>query len=181
MSSRSKSPVDPSPSPGISTIRFRHQPGGRPGTKTGYRTWRPYHSFLILLVLVLSAALTGGCMNAPSSPVVISYSRTGGIAGFDDHLVVCRNGTVLVTRNSGQSTCTLDREALEDLDTIFRQAGFSTLADTYPAPVPGADYFSYGISYHGKTVRTETTGVPEALSPVIAALDELVGRCGRGP
>jgi hypothetical protein len=141
----------------------------------------PHHRLLILLVLVFSAALIGGCMNAPFSPVVISYSRTGGIAGFDDHLVVCGNGTVLVTRNTGQSTCALDREAQEDLDAIFRQAGFTTLADTYPAPVPGADYFSYEISYHGKTVRTETTGVPDALSPVITALDELVSRCGRGP
>jgi hypothetical protein len=120
-------------------------------------------------------------MNAPSSPVVISYSRTGGIAGFDDHLVVYANGTVQVTRNSGGSTCILTPETQKELDEIFRNAGFAALAETYPAPVPGADYFSYAITYHGKTVRTETTGVPEVLSPVIMALDTLVSGCGRGP
>jgi hypothetical protein len=95
--------------------------------------------------------------------------------------VVYENGTAVVTRTSGQSSCTLDRDARGNLDAIFRQAGFTSLADTYPAPVPGADYFSYEISYRGKTIRTETTGVPDALSPVIVVLDDLVSRCGRGP
>jgi hypothetical protein len=181
MSSRYKSPVNPASSPGIIKSRFRQHPGGRPGAKRGYRAWGPHRRLLVLLVVAFSAALIGGCMNIPSSPVVISYSRIGGIAGFDDHLVVYGNGTILVTRNTGQSTCTLDAEAREGLDAIFRQADYLTLADTYPARIPGADYFSYEISYHGKTVRTETTGIPDALYPVIAALDEQVSRCGRGP
>jgi hypothetical protein len=181
MSSSCNSPVNPSLSPGIIRSRFRQQLRGRQGAKSGYRTWRSLHYLLILLVLVLAAPLIGGCMNVPLSPVIVSYSRTGGIAGFDDHLVVYENGTAVVTRTSGQRTCTLDRDARGNLDAIFRQAGFTSLADTYPAPVPGADYFSYEISYRGKTIRTETTGVPDALSPVIVVLDDLVSRCGRGP
>lgn len=181
MSSRYKSPITPASSPGIIKSRFRQYPGVRPGAKRGYRTWRPDNRLLILLMLVLSAAFIGGCINVSSSPVIISYHRTGGIAGFDDHLVAYANGTMLVTRNSGQTSCTLDREAQEELDEIFRNAGFKALAETYPAPVPGADYFSYEITYHGKTVRTETTGVPDVLSPVIMALDNLVSGCGRGP
>jgi hypothetical protein len=136
---------------------------------------------LVLLGLVFAAPLIGGCVHAPSSPVVISYSRNGGIAGFSDHLVVYENGTAIVTRSTGQGHCALDREAREALDGVFKQADFGSLADTYPAPVPGADYFFYEISYRGKTVRTETTGVPDALSPVIEALDGLVTRCGPGP
>jgi hypothetical protein len=180
MSSRSKYPVSPASSPGIIKSRFRQHPGGRPGAKNGYRAWGRHPRLFGLLVLVFSAALIGGCMDAQPSPAVISYNRTGGIAGFNDHLVVYGNGTALVTRNTGQITCALDRETREGLDATFRQTGFTTLADEYPAPVPGADYFSYEISYHGKTVRTETTGIPDTLSPVIAALDELVSRCGPG-
>jgi hypothetical protein len=148
---------------------------------TGYRIWRSSDSLPILLALALTAMLIGGCINEPPSPLAISYSRTGGIAGFNDHLMVYENGTVLVTRNTGQNSCALDREARERLDVIFMETSFGSLAESYPAPVPGADYFSYEINYRGKVVRTETTGVPDALAPVIAALDELVSRCGRGP
>jgi hypothetical protein len=67
------------------------------------------------------------------------------------------------------------------LDELLTGVGFDSLAGTYPAPVPGADYFSYEITYRQKTIRTETTGIPEALSEVIPVLDRLLTRCDSGP
>jgi hypothetical protein len=109
---------------------------------------------------------------------MLTYTRRGGIAGFSDRMTVYENGSMLVTRNAGQGSCSLDRDQLVALDRMFDQANFASLNGSHPAPAPGADYFSYSITYRGKTVTTETTGIPDALSPVINTLDELLVRCG---
>jgi hypothetical protein len=131
------------------------------------------------IALIFCAGIISGCVGiSETSPLLVTYQRTGGIAGFSDNLAIYENGSVMVTENGVPGHCMLDDTSIEGLRMIFSQANFPALADNYPAPTPGADYFRYTITYQGKTVTTETTGAPPALEPVITILDGLVTRCG---
>jgi hypothetical protein len=136
----------------------------------------------ILLLLLLGS----GCSSPPPADgdtppppdLLVEYRRTGGIAGFDDHLVVFENGQAIYTRRetpgSPAGIFYLSDKEMAELRRLLEEADFPGLASEYPAPVQGADYFTYSITYKGKTVTTETTGVPPALAPVIGELDYLL-------
>jgi hypothetical protein len=136
-----------------------------------------------LVVFVLGA----GCSSPPPADgdippapdILVDYQRTGGIAGFDDHLVVFENGQAIYTRRNTPGSPPsgifyLSDKELAELQRLLEEADFPGLAPHYPAQDPGADYFTYSITYKGKTVTTETTGVPPALAPVIGQLDYLL-------
>ena len=106
---------------------------------------------------------------------VIEFSRTGGFAGFDDHIAIYEDGSAVVTRKETTARMSLPDGTLQQLYTLFDQASFEELGDSYPAPTPGCDYFSYVIVFNGKTVTTEDTGVPSALEPVFAILGRIIG------
>jgi hypothetical protein len=148
-----------------------------------------YRSLTLALLFgcILLLILVSGCSSPPPADgdtppapeILVEYRRTGGIAGFDDHLVVFENGQAIYTRRETPGSTPagifyLSDEEMTELRKLLEEADFSGLASEYPAPVPGADYFTYSITYEGKTVTTETTGVPPALSPVIGELDYLL-------
>jgi hypothetical protein len=142
---------------------------------------------VLAALLITLAVLLSGCLGTPYAPpdgsgnVFVQYQRTGGIAGFDDTLVLYENGTATVDRRSGSATFTLSTEELQGLNRQFEDARFLDLAPSYPAPTPGADYFTYTLTYRGYTVTTEDTGVPEVLTPIIQALNLLIAdRCEGG-
>lgn len=108
------------------------------------------------------------------SPVLIEYSRTGGFAGFDDHLVLYEDGTGTVTRKESVRSVEISEPVIRDLLSHVTAANFPSLHDNYPAPAEGADYFMYTLTYQGKTVTTEDTGIPPVLRPVITILNEIV-------
>ena len=92
------------------------------------------------LVVAMTAAC-GGSATTPtrqSQPAVfpLTITRTGGIAGFRDVLVVAGDGLVAVTRK-GQAPrrCQLTPTALERLTTAASQVPWSriTAADTHPS------------------------------------------------
>ncbi len=135
---------------------------------------------IFILAILALVSLTGGCAHFTGPVVLIDYHRTGGIAGFNDHLVIYSNGNATVaTKNTNTIQFTMTPAQIRNLETLFEHAMFSSLNSDYPAPSTGADYFTYTITYHGKTVTTEDTGVPEQLAPVISALDEIVSSHSR--
>jgi hypothetical protein len=132
---------------------------------------------LLILAVSLSGCVTEQPTNGNPSPppgVMIDYHRTGGIAGFDDHLVVFENGEAVISTRQGSGTFVLNAGSLKEIRDLMDKAQFTKLNSSYPAPFPGADYFSYEITYQGHTVTTEDSGVPEQLVPVIAELNEIV-------
>ncbi len=139
-------------------------------------------STVLLMTACITAVLLAGCVSPPpggggkppAPDMLVEYRRTGGIAGFDDHLVIFSNGQAIYARRDGSGIFTLSRDELSELTDLLAAADFPALAPDYPAPSPGADYFSYAITYQGKTVTTETGGVPPALAPVIGKLDYLL-------
>jgi hypothetical protein len=131
---------------------------------------------------ILALLLAAGCSSRPpgdgekppAPDILVEYHRTGGIAGFDDHLVIFTNGQAIYSRRVTSGIFNLSVEEMGELKGLLDAADFPGLAPDYPAPTPGADYFSYTLIYQEKTVMTETGGVPPALAPVIGQLDYLL-------
>ena len=136
----------------------------------------------ILSVIIITLVLVSGCTahpplngEKPEAPdIVVEYNRTGGIAGFQDHMVVFENGQVVYKRKDNAGMFTIPDETLQGIRDILEKADFPALAPHYPAKSPGADYFFYSITYQRKTVTTETGGIPPSLEPVIMRLDALL-------
>jgi hypothetical protein len=138
------------------------------------------------LFLVVVMVCVSGCMEEPAKnttpvpgpPILVDYYRTGGIAGVDDHLVIFDNGAVVYSGHNGRGASVLNRSSVDELKDLFRTTDFIRMNESYPAPNPGADYFTYTITYHNHTVRAEDTGVPPLLQPVIQQLNEILAGMG---
>jgi heat shock protein HslJ len=119
-------------------------------------------------ILVFASALD----NSPET--FIEFTRTGGFAGFNDHLVISSEGTAIVTRKETTRQVQVPELTMRKLTAHLSAADFRSLKDEYPAPQEGADYFTYTLTYDGKTVKTEDTGIPPILVPVINVLNEII-------
>lgn len=162
---------------------MNRQDGGRELDGLAFRGVILALLFGCILILLLGSGCTSPPPadgdNPPAPDILVEYQRTGGIAGFEDHLVVFENGQAIYTRREIPGSTPagifyLSEKEMAELQRLLEEADFPNLASRYPAPVPGADYFTYSITYKGKTVTTETTGVPPALAPVIGQLDYLL-------
>ncbi|NTU99890.1 MAG: META domain-containing protein, partial [Methanoregulaceae archaeon] len=119
-------------------------------------------------ILVFTAGLTGE--PAP----LITYSRTGGIAGLDDRLILSPDGTATVTRKGATRQVKVPELTMRKLTAHLSAADFPSLKDSYPATREGADFFTYTLTHDGKTVVTKDTGIPAILVPIINTLNEIV-------
>ena len=112
--------------------------------------------------------------NHTAQKVLVDYTRSGGIAAFNDRVVIFENGQAVYSRNSKTGEFSVPADQLSELQTLLVNADFPSLAPSYPAPSPGADYFQYTITYRDKTVTTQTGGVPDSLLAIIGRLDALL-------
>ena len=138
-------------------------------------------SLISTLTILLTLATLAACASASSSSpdVLIEYRRTGGFAGFDDHLVIYKDGNAILTRQEQQSEFSISPDTLLHLEDLFSQADFSDLRSEYTPDRQVADVFEYVISYQGKRVRAMDTAIPPELFPLIQALNQIVDT-GRG-
>jgi hypothetical protein len=146
---------------------------------------------VILLGLVVAMAGCAGSSRVPgssSSPdptggsgpgaALVSYARTGGIAGFRDVLVVQDDGSYEITsRHHPNASGTLSIAELSDLRAILGSVRFATIPATNPPPHP--DGFTHDVTYDGHEVRVGDGAIPPALTPVITALSAILSRHGR--
>ncbi len=131
----------------------------------------------LVFIIIVTLLVTLSACGASPSPSTIDYRRTGGIAGFDDHLIIQTTGAATLTRRGAQSTFTVDQATLKQLTTLLSQAGFSRLPAESLAR-GGADLFTYEIVYQGHRVRVQDTTVPSSLQPVIDLLNTIVQKTG---
>lgn len=120
---------------------------------------------------------TGGTSTTPStdSNVLLEYSRTGGIAGMNDHLIIYTNGKAVYTgRSKTPVEFTLDQSKLNELTDLLAKAQFTQLAGEYMPKGTVMDAFTYVITYKGHSVRTQDTATPDVLQPVIGALGKII-------
>ncbi|WAC05601.1 MAG: hypothetical protein OS112_02945 [Methanoregula sp.] len=139
--------------------------------------------FIGMIIISLACA---GCLGVKTPPVArpaapavfVDYYRTGGIAGFDDRLVIFDNGAAVVATKDGSKEIVLNSTDMNRISDMFMQAQFSMLQNNYPAPRGSLELIRYSISYHGKTVTTEDSAVPPSLDPVLDEMNRIVKNAG---
>lgn len=127
--------------------------------------------------------MLSGCLGSKTIPgshpqapaVLVDYYRTGGIAGFNDRLVIFDNGIALVSSKTTNSEIDLNQTDIDRIITLFNKAQFAMLEGNYSARPGSVDLIKYTISYENRTVSTEDTAIPPSLKPLIAELNRLVG------
>ncbi|GAB3874801.1 hypothetical protein GCM10027610_144150 [Dactylosporangium cerinum] len=124
---------------------------------------------------------------APSSPVastsaapnvgdtLLVFTRTGGLAGTNDRLVVRPDGGWTLTTKSGSKEGKLTAAELAALKSTLDQVGFSKLPKVNDNSNV-ADGYTYSVSYGGDQVVAKDGAVPAALQPVINTLNSLLSR-----
>lgn len=106
--------------------------------------------------------------------MLVDYYRTGGIAGFDDRLVIFDNGVAVVSSKNVNQEIEINQTDIDRIVTLFNQSQFSILDANYSARPGSADLIKYTVSYHSKTVTAEDTVVPPSLQPVIDELNRIL-------
>jgi hypothetical protein len=125
-----------------------------------------------LALAVLLSALTA-VQSTPSatSPVLVSYVRSGGFVGTRTSVVVRRDGRVV---RSG-SSFRLGPRRLATLRQALVDARFRTLARVYGDPC--CDKFAHVVAYGGRSVTVYDGSVaPARLRRVLGLLASLLGR-----
>lgn len=138
-------------------------------------------TLIALLVLMTGAA---GCIGVKTPPVsrpdapavFLDYHRTGGIAGFDDRLVIFDTGAAVVSTKTVSTEIVLNTTEKEAIAALFANAQFSQLQGNYPARFNGADLLHYSISYQSKTVSLDESAYPSSFQPVIDELDRIIAK-----
>ncbi len=108
--------------------------------------------------------------------VLLEYYQTGGIAGFDDHLIVYGDGTALLTRFDTKSKITIKQQHFTRLIAQLDQAeALNALrASNYQPDNTCCDLVEYEIVYREKSIRLMDTAIPNTLQPLIGTLNEIV-------
>ncbi len=131
---------------------------------------------LLLAFLVLLCTWLAGCVRPAAGGALVDYRRSGGFAGFDDHMVIAPDGKASLTRRGKTVTFDVPSQSIADLQSTFAEAGFTDLRRQFPPARQGADQIEYIITYRGHTVRAIDGAVPESLQAVIQALNQLIAQ-----
>jgi hypothetical protein len=139
----------------------------------------------VALLAALAAAAACAPMSAgktdgdSAATTLVTYARTGGFAGFDDHLVVRGDGRANVRRRGGEGEVKLDAKHLDRLKAALDGAGLASLRDEYRSD--GADLFTYTFIARGRTIVCTDGAVPPALTRLLSALNEIVDNAAVPP
>lgn len=114
-----------------------------------------------------------------SSSALVSYQRSGGIAGADDKLLIAPDGTATLTRKGQQFTFALDVTTVQQIEEMLDKASFTQLPSQMLPGNTCCDLFAYEITYKNHTVRTMDTAVPESLQPALDLLNGIVESNGK--
>jgi hypothetical protein len=148
------------------------------------------HISVLGLILFLSACTAMPSPTLTTSPVVaaptvivstgvlVEYTRVGGIAGFNDRLIIYPDGKAVLTRRTGKFDFIITNEQLKQIPIVFEISKFASLQEGTPKPlVP--DELSYVITYQNKVYRTSDTRIPLELQPVQALLNGIIDAKGK--
>jgi hypothetical protein len=141
------------------------------------KKWRGICVILIVALVVVSGCLgskTPPVSRPPAPAVLVDYYRTGGVAGFNDRLVIFDNGIAVVSSKTVNQEIEINKTDIERIVALFDQSQFPMFEGNYSARQGSADLIKYTISYHGKTVNAEDSVIPPSLQPVIDELNRIL-------
>jgi hypothetical protein len=112
--------------------------------------------------------------NAAAAPLV-SYERTGGLAGVDDRVEVSAGGGVIVRHRDGATNRTrLSVRRLRALRRAVTAARFERPVATRPTNCD--DCFHFRLHHGGHTLSFSQLAVPARVNGVLRILTPLAGR-----
>ena len=139
--------------------------------------------------LILAAWLLSTCgsplatqsQGAAAGDVLVEYRRTGGIAGFDDHLIVRATGEATLEKKSGvREVFAVDESMVARLQQAVEDAGFFDLNSEYRPAQIIPDALTYRITAQAggrrHTVETTDGAIPDTLAPVIDELNQIIAK-----
>ncbi|MDQ2727238.1 MAG: hypothetical protein M3Y91_05105 [Actinomycetota bacterium] len=146
-----------------------------------------------MALLALVAALAGCCHSdygsqlPPEPHSSVTYNRTGGLAGFDDTLVIDSQGKATASRGRGSRRGTTTVVLLlpgefAKLRALLGEAHFDSLDCSYTTSSPYPDDYRYLVRYEGHTVKVDggATSTPRRLETLIGLLAAIQTRGVQG-
>lgn len=124
-----------------------------------------------LLVVVAACAASP---TAPTGAELLDYTRTGGFAGVDDHLVIEDDRSAVLTRKAGIAQFVVDQATFARIQADLRSSDFARLSPTYLPVNPCCDQIDHIVRYRGQSVRALDATAPAALKPLLLTLDVLI-------
>jgi hypothetical protein len=94
------------------------------------------------------------------------FERTGGLAGFDDHLRISRDGAVTGSTRGATVSDTIPPEQLTELALLLKESGLFTEDVTKRSE--GFDITTYTVRYHGAIVSVQGDLMPTEFGPVLS-------------
>ncbi len=113
----------------------------------------------------------------PASVTLIHFTRSGGIAGFDQKMTIYNSGIAKIedqTASSNQTnTFPLPEDTFDSVQRKMEAIDFNALEPLYALETPIADGFQYSLSYQdSKTVMvSQGAEIPAALEEAIQILE----------
>jgi len=138
-----------------------------------------------MLLVLLALAVGCGSVPTPAGQTAgrISYSVSGGIAGWQRTLTVEPDGTAVVQvvrgPSPGISQHQVEATVLKRLHDLVRDPAFAALRKEYLPTPGGADMQDYVVSVEvdGRTIETMTrdgANPPQILRDVLGILNQLI-------
>lgn len=137
---------------------------------------------MVMLGLALAALLTAGCNGLGSGKAAFAdlvYTRTGGIAGFDQKLTLSSDGSYQITEKGKQgSSGKLPANLVKEVNALVQQVRWASVKSEYLDPkVVDAIYEGVTVK-SGKdsyTTRVGTGGAaPPELTRLLGELNQLL-------
>jgi hypothetical protein len=135
--------------------------------------------FVVVVAAIVIAVGYGSAdaktLSAHAGAPLVSYERTGGIAGFDDRVVVFGGGAVIVRHREGAKRHTrLSARRLRALRHAVRAAHFERPITARPPNC--ADCFFFTLRHGGHTLSFSQVGAPARVNGVLQILTPLADR-----
>ncbi|MFQ5342327.1 MAG: protealysin inhibitor emfourin [Anaerolineae bacterium] len=145
--------------------------------------------FGLSVALILAAWLLATCgaplatqsQGAATGDVLVEYRRTGGIAGYDDHLIVRTTGEATLEKKGGvRDIFTVDEDVVARLQQTVEDARIFDLKSEYRPAQVIPDAFTYRIAFQAEgrrhTVETTDGAIPDQLVRVIDELNQIIAK-----
>lgn len=124
-----------------------------------------------LLAASLALLVLPGSSTADPAPL-IAFTRTGGLAGFDDSVEILPSGKTSIKTRQGNRATRLSTSALSQLTRRLRSSRLLDQDRSYISE--GADHMTYTLRYQKATVTMHDDKVPAPLKPAVDQLLRLI-------
>lgn len=123
-------------------------------------------------------------MQQYKSPLLLEYSKSGGIAGIQESVAIDSDGNLALNKGEQKKAFKLSQQDISDVKDVIIENSFFELEKTVYEPLPNAaDFFSYGLDVElGDSSNTASwvddwaakEKIPDELHNIQQAIENLV-------